>query len=174
MTKITLQTSKLTPAKAEFIVAQCEKSLQRTLEDRDAIQRKGTFVLGVLSAIIAFGVNSIIENIGQWPRSLVAYLVVEVVILVSLSIPIIWTYLPSLYAGHGYDPKKIIKGEFINQDLERMQIGYAHELQFRINYNRNWNKKTAIRLKRIASAAMLSPILTLVVLLVFRCVFLVA
>jgi hypothetical protein len=174
MKTISLKTTKLTPEKAEFITAQCEKALQRTLEDRDAIQQKGTFVLGILSAVIAFAINSFIENVDQWSDSFLAYLGIEIAVLVFLSIPIIWHYLPSLYAGHGYDPSKIIKGEYLNQNLENMKVGYAHELQARIDYNRRWNKVTAIRLKQITTAAFLSPLAVLIVLRLFRCLFFVA
>jgi hypothetical protein len=168
MHKIKLSTTNLTLEKAEFLAAQCEKVLQRTLDDRDAIQRKGTFVLGIFSAIIAFGINSFMENLSKWPVAVLIYLGVEILILLLLSLPIIWSYLPSVYAGHGYDPEKIINGEYINQDLEKMKVGYAYELQHRINYNRNWNKKTAIRLKQITSAAFLSPIIVLILVLATR------
>jgi len=168
MRKITLNTKGLTPEKAEFLTTQCEKSLQRTLNDRDAIQKKGTFILGILSAIIAFGVNSLLKNMDKWPTYILLYVGIEIALLVLLSLPIIWGYLPSLYAGHGYDPSKIITGDYINQDLGKMKIGYAHELQYRINYNRKWNETTAIRLKQIATFAFLSPVITLLIVYIFR------
>jgi hypothetical protein len=169
MRKIILNTKELTSDKADFLTSQCEKSLQRTLDDRDAIQKKGTFVLGILSAIIAFGVNLFIKNMNEWSRPTLIFVALEIILLVILSLPIIWGYLPSLYAGHGYDPSKIIKNDYINQDLAKMKIGYAHELQYRITYNRRWNEKTSVRLKQITSAVFLSPIIVLIIIRIFGC-----
>ena len=72
MATIKLKIKEISPEKAEFVTEKCEKALQRTLDDREAIQKKGTFILGILTTIIAFGVNLVVKDVNTWQTTIVS------------------------------------------------------------------------------------------------------
>jgi hypothetical protein len=151
--------AELTEQKALFVQEKSEQVLQRTIDDRDAIQKRGTFLLGAIAAILTFGIGWLTKNWDAVDLGIKVGAVTQIGILAILAMPLIQCYMPSLYCGKGYDPAKMMEGEYLNQPIENMLIGYAHELQRRIKTNRDQNDSAALNLKVIATSLFLSPII---------------
>ena len=155
--------AELTEQKALFVQEKSEQVLQRTIDDRDSIQKRGTFLLGAIAAILTFGIGWLTKNWGSIGLGVQVGAVTQIGILAVLAMPLIQCYMPSLYCGKGYDPAKMMEGEYLNQPIENMLIGYAFELQRRIKANRDRNDLAALNLKAIATSLFLSPIIVGVV-----------
>ena len=166
---IRVKKSALTMEKAVFVQEQCERALRRTIDDREAIQRKGTFMLGVITAVLAFGVGWVTDSWNELSGLAKRVVITESVLLCLLSVPLVLCYLPSLYAGEGYDLKKLLKSDFFGQSVEKIRIGYAYRLQDRIEFNKKRNDTAAHNLKSIASLLIFSPLLALFITFLIGC-----
>lgn len=152
-------TKTVPPANVEFVLGQCEKVLQRTIEDRASIQKRYNYLLGILGIIISFGFKWIIESVEGWGGVLWLPVLVELSVLVVICVPLIYKSIPGLYAGHGLDPADSIRLPGLREDLVFLHLCYADQLQARIDFNRKTNLDNTVLIRRLVFAAMISPII---------------
>lgn len=150
-------TKTVPPANVEFVLGQCEKVLQRTIEDRASIQKRYNYLLGILGLIISLGFKWMIESLGDWGRVFWLPVLVELSILVVICVPLIYKSIPSLYAGHGLDPDDSIRLPGLRENLIFLHLCYADQLQARIDFNRKTNLDNTVLIRRLVFAAVISP-----------------
>lgn len=144
--------------RGKFIVEKAEALLQGHIQDREQLQKKAQFILGILAAAIALITGELLKEDSFVASTYGVFLFVELLILIANAVLLIWKCLmPSNYSGIGAEPLSMLRPDFADLPLPSMLVNYCYHLQKRIMRNSNQNGFTADWIRGIAIASVVSP-----------------
>ncbi|MCB1096088.1 MAG: hypothetical protein KDN22_10980 [Verrucomicrobiae bacterium] len=111
----------------EFIVDLSERAFKQSLDDRDSVQKKVYYLLGVITAVIILSVNVLIRgNIEEWAKF---FLWSEILNLGSVAAVLLFLLRPKNYFGDGVQPIDLLKKPYLKIDLKKVKLRYLDDLQ---------------------------------------------
>lgn len=151
----------MTAEKSAFIVEKGEKVMECIISDREILQKKANWLLGLIGGIVTLALGLWLKTAHSMPDVIGRAVGIEIVLLLSCGVALtLLCLMPSKYAAPGACPSLLLKPEFANQDIQWLQIGYCNLIQNVISTNLARNKLIAKRIKIITVCVLLTPIVS--------------
>lgn len=149
--------------KAEFLVQKVEVAMDQLIFDRENLQKKANWVLGIIGAAITLGIGQLMDEKSAL-KSHTQFLLIEVFLLMILgTLIVLFCILPKKYPIKGGSPKLLLKKEFFSQKYPYLLVGYANLLQRGIDENQKQLVSFSQWIKWTTVATICSPIIAVII-----------
>ena len=155
--------------KAQFVLEKSECVLTALINDRESLQKKAHFILGIIAAGLGYIINTYLDPEMEMSGNLLYSLIIGFTWLSVCAGILIWKcVIPSDYAGLGNEPMNLLDPLNIAQELAYMKVGYVALLQNRISFNRKINIGIAKMIRNITLLIFLTPVASVTILMLIH------